>query len=70
MVECKSGAEEAAHGIQMALQAMLVAQEYNIPATTIQRYAIYVKSNGKFKMQHFTNRRDFDGAADLIRRFC
>lgn len=70
VVEIKSGGYEAAHPIQMALQAILVGEERNLPPEGIQRYCLYLKKNGKSKLEHFIAGRDFDEAYRLIRRFC
>lgn len=71
IVEIKSGSPEPAHAVQLALQALLVAPEEGLPAETIQRYALYLKGNGRFTLQHFPDhRRDFARARDVIRQCC
>lgn len=67
--EVKSGAPEPAHMIQTALQAILVAEELGLAPRSVQRFAEYVKSDGKYKVEHHTNARDFDEAFRIIREF-
>lgn len=68
--EVKSGAPEKAHMIQTALQAILVAEELELPARAVTRYAEYVKADGKFKVEQHTNSRDFDRAYEIIHDIC
>lgn len=71
VLDIKSGHEDArAHGVQTALQAILVAQEYGLPATSIVRYLLYLKQTGRGRLIEAKNRRDFDKANELIRDFC
>lgn len=72
LVEIKSGArEDIPHGVQLALQAMLVADEFHLTPETIRRYALYLQGNGRFVFEEFTNRtRDFGIARDVIRQCC
>lgn len=68
--EIKSGAEDPrAHGIQTALQAILVAEVAGLPAESLVRYVLYVKRTGRWKLIEMKNRRDFDTAYQLIRQF-
>lgn len=67
--EVKSGAPEPAHMIQTALQAILVAEELGLAPRAVQRFAEYVKADGKYKVEHHTNARDFDEAYRIIREF-
>lgn len=68
--DVKSGPAERGHQIQTALQAILVAPETNLPPEAIQRYGWYLKGNGKYKLEHFVDRRDFDEAYRIIRECC
>ena len=70
IIEIKSGDHEPAHEIQTALQAILFEQEWGIPAESIQRFGLYLKSNGKFKFQPFERRSDFDRARTIIHKYC
>ena len=70
VVEVKSGAPTKSHAIQTALQAVLAADEGGLPAEHYQRLAVYLKPNGKFSIERFINRRDFDVALDVIRTCC
>lgn len=68
--EIKSGPPEKSHGIQTALQAILIAPDVGLPAEAIQRFGAYYDARGKFKLEQHKARRDFDEATRLIRRFC
>lgn len=68
--ELKSGVKTEAHPYQMALQNICVAWRYHRTPQSIQRLAIYLKPNGKFRVESFTDNRDYDVAHDVLRRFC
>lgn len=68
--EVKSGAVERAHLIQTALQAILAAPTLHLPAEAVHRYAEYVKPNGNVKLEQHKDRRDFDEAFRILRRYC
>ena len=68
--EIKSGAVEASHPIQLALQAIAECDAMGLPAYAVQRFAVYVRPNGKFSVDHYTNPHDVDRAFRIIRRFC
>lgn len=70
IIEIKSGDYEEAHQIQTALQAILFEQEWGIPAESIQRFGLYLKSNGKFRFEQFVKRSDFDRARSIIHKYC
>lgn len=70
VLEIKSGAKERVHGVQTALQAILDAEDAHLPERALVRYGVYVKPTGRFQVEEFTDKRDFDQAHDLIRRFC
>jgi hypothetical protein len=65
--EVKSGASSAAHSIQTALQAILVAQEAMLPPESLLRLCCYVKDKGKYSVVEHKERRDFDEARRIIR---
>lgn len=67
--DLKSGQPEKSHPIQTALQAILVSTEVGLPAQSIARWGLYLKSNGKWKLVPHTDPADFHRAFDLIRRF-
>lgn len=56
-------------GIQTALQTILAATIYPLPLTSWDRRAVYLKENGKFSLEPYTDERDFDEAWRLIRDF-
>lgn len=68
--EIKSGAFEKSHPVQTALQAILVAPRYGLPPEQLQRFGIYLKENGRGKVEQFTDRRDFAEAYRCIKRCC
>lgn len=70
IAEIKRGAKARWHAVQTSLQALAVSYRTGVPAEDFQRLVIYVKHTGKFSVDTHTDRRDFDQAKDLIRRFC
>lgn len=64
--EVKSAAPNKSHGIQTALQAILVEPLTKIPPEHLARYCCYLKPNGRFKVEEHINRRDFDEARRVI----
>jgi len=70
VLEIKTGGIEAAHAVQLALQALLVAEDVGLPAETIQRYALYLKRTGRWTLQRFPNRADFNQARRIIKLCC
>lgn len=71
IVEIKTGAPEKGHAVQLALQAILVAEEVKLPAESIVRYGLYLKGNGRFKFDEFKDtRKDFANALEVIKRCC
>lgn len=71
VLEVKSAVPDlVAHGIQTALQAILVSEELRLDPETITRFGLYLKPNGKWKLEQFRDTNDFVRAYDLIRRYC
>lgn len=70
LLEIKSGGYEAAHRVQLALQAILVEEEERIPAEHLARFCLYLQDNGRFKLEEFKDRSDFDRAREVIRVCC
>lgn len=70
VAEIKSGGPEKCHQIQTALQAILAAAESGValPPEHWTRLALYLKKDGKFKLEQHTNRADFDEAYRVIKR--
>lgn len=68
--EVKSGSPSKAHQIQTALQAILVAQEANLPPESLLRLCCYVKDKGKYSVVEHKERRDFQEALRIIRECC
>jgi len=69
VLEIKSGVPHPAHQIQTALQALLAAQETGLPAIHHARYAVYIRSDGKFKLEQHHNADDIRNAEWLVGRF-
>lgn len=65
--EVKSGAPERSHGVQLALQAILAELKTKLPAEAHARFACYLKSSGKFSIEEFTDRRDYDEGRRIVR---
>ena len=70
VLEVKSGQKTKAHGIQTALQAILAATVYDLPAESWARYGLYLKPSGRFALEPFDKRADFDEARRIIRVCC
>lgn len=68
VLEVKSGVKQKSHAIQTALQAILAAVETPLPAWQWQRYALYLKPNGKYKLDPHDDRADFDEALRIIHK--
>jgi hypothetical protein len=69
--EVKSGAPQKSDAIQLALQAILVAgARGGLPATHYERLGFYLRASGRFKVERFPDRRDFDEAHRIIKTCC
>jgi len=67
--ELKTGDHTDAHQIQTALQAILLVDGTAMPAESVKRYCLYLKVDGKFKLEEHVKRADFDRARTILRRF-
>lgn len=67
--EIKSGAPMRAHGVQLALQAILAAGALGDPLPPEQwaRYCEYLKPSGKYKLEEHRDRADFGEAYRILR---
>ena len=70
ILEIKTGQKEKCHQIQTALQAILASARYGVPCEAIPRYCLYLKDNGKYKLERHDKLTDFHRAAEIIRRCC
>lgn len=68
--EIKSGTPQKADQIQTALQAILAASQGGLPAEHYQRLCFYVKPSGRFSVEMFKDRCDFDEARRIIKVTC
>lgn len=66
----KSGDPEKGHAIQTALQAILEGEHFNLAPESVGRFCLYLKADGKFRLEEHTHRRDFDTAYRIIREQC
>lgn len=64
--EIKSGDPEKSHTVQTALQAILAAEELELPARLVTRHCEYLKKTGRYKVEEHKNPRDFDFAYAII----
>lgn len=67
--ELKTGAKEAWHGLQVAMQCLLLESRLGCPAEQINRYATYLKPDGRFKIEQFKDRTDFARARKIVAEF-
>lgn len=63
IVELKSGAPEPYHQIQTALHDILLG---DLPIMVRQRFGLYVKATGRFRLVPMADRRDYDKARDVL----
>lgn len=68
VLDIKTGGTYDWHGIQTALQVILVAPEFHLPPPTIPRYGLNLRNNGKYKLLEHKDTKDFDRAYEVIRR--
>lgn len=68
VLDIKTGGTYDWHGVQTALQAILVAPDYQLPATSIVRYGLNVRENGKYTLLEHKPASDFVKAYDVIRK--
>lgn len=67
-LEIKSGDPHKSHPVQTALQAILLEQELNLPAEYQARWCVYVKPNGRCKVERHDRRADIRRAREVIRK--
>lgn len=70
ILEIKTGGIEKAHAVQTALQAILVAGRGGLHAEAYQRYAIYYRPNGRYRLEPHDKPQDFDEAYRIIQVCC
>lgn len=68
--EIKSGQPCEADQIQTALQAIMMASHGGLPAEYYRRIVIYVRANGKFKVDDLVDKSDFRKAHQVIADTC
>lgn len=69
-VEIKSGQPCEADKIQTALQSMMLASQGGLPAEHHRRMVIYVRADGRFKVDDLVDKRDFVNAQKVIEETC
>lgn len=71
ILEVKTTAKaERSHAIQTALQAILVEREFDLPAPMLTRLCLYLKRDGKFKIEEHRDDQDFVLARRVIKQCC
>ncbi len=70
VLELKSAVPCRSHLVQTALQAMADAIEARLPAEALGRWCLYLKANGRFKLEEHRDRRDFLEAHRVIQECC
>jgi hypothetical protein len=70
VLEIKTAEPSKAHECQTALQAILESERFELPAEALGRFCLYLKPDGRFRLEEHRRRRDFDVAFRLIREQC
>jgi hypothetical protein len=71
ILEVKTTAKaEQSHAIQTALQAILVADTFDLPPESLVRFCLYLRKDGKFKLEEHRAMHDFVVARRVIRQCC
>lgn len=70
VLEIKSAEPSPAHEVQTALQAILEGERFELPPETLGRFCLYLKPDGRFRLEEHTRIRDFDAAYRIIRQQC
>jgi len=70
VLEIKTAVPASSHQVQTALQAILVADKYDLPPEMFGRWCLYLKPSGKFMLLEHDQRADYERARKLIREFC
>lgn len=70
VLEIKSGGVEKVHGVQTALQAILVAPVLHLPAEALVRLCLYLKPSGRFRVEEHVSQTDFTEARRVIAECC
>lgn len=70
ILEGKSGSKAKGHGVQTALQAILVAPKYHLQPEAIPRYIVYWRPTGLAQVFEHKAAADFAEAYRLIRKYC
>jgi hypothetical protein len=69
-LEVKSGDPHKSHEVQTALQAILLEQRLEVPAEYQARYCVYVRENGRAKVERHERRADIRNAREVISKCC
>jgi hypothetical protein len=69
IMEIKTGVVEYSHQVQTAMQAILVSASDPLPADHWQRLTIYLRGDGKWKLQPHRDRKDFQVAERILKEF-
>lgn len=66
--EIKSGEAARSHPIQTALQAILLEPVLMVPAEFQKRQCLYLKANGRYKLEHHREASDVMTAREIVYR--
>lgn len=69
-LEIKTGDPAKSHPLQTALQAIALEAKLLIPPELQQRLCLYLKPNGRFKLEEHKDRSDFSKAREILRACC
>lgn len=61
---------QRSHQVQTALQAILESWKFMLQPHQLQRFALHLKSSGKFELVPHKERSDFDEALEVIHECC
>jgi hypothetical protein len=70
ILEIKTGEKKKADQIQTALQAILSESRLEIPAEYQMRVAVYLRPDGRCKVEHHKERSDIRKAREVIAKCC
>jgi hypothetical protein len=70
VLDVKTGQKHKSHKIQTAMQAILAAPTIHLSPYDVARWTGYIRPNGRFIVEPWTDRGDVDEAYRIIDRFC
>ena len=67
--EIKTGVKVKHHGIQVAMQSILISWRVGLAPIQWQRLCLYLRATGKFSIERYDNPRDFDEAYRILKEY-